>query len=107
MGLFWLLVVAAVLPQAMAITQKSVHHLLRPAHEARAALDHDLGAVYLDRGVRALLLLGGAVFLAWVWRINLVAMTPTVQVAGRQDTEPAAARQVLTLIKGKPPEEGG
>jgi hypothetical protein len=32
---------------------------------------------------------------------------PTVQVAGREEAEPAAARQVLTLIQGKTPEEGG
>jgi small-conductance mechanosensitive channel len=33
---------------------------------------------------------------------------PTVQVSDRNEAEPAAAaRQVLTLIKGKPPEEGG
>jgi moderate conductance mechanosensitive channel len=31
---------------------------------------------------------------------------PTVQVAGRDEAEPAAAGQVLTLVKGKPPEEG-
>jgi small-conductance mechanosensitive channel len=31
---------------------------------------------------------------------------PTVRVAGREEAEPAAARQVLTLIKGKPAEEG-
>jgi small-conductance mechanosensitive channel len=30
---------------------------------------------------------------------------PTVQVAGRDEAEPAAARQVLTLIKSKSPEE--
>jgi small-conductance mechanosensitive channel len=30
---------------------------------------------------------------------------PTVQVAGREEAEPAAARQVLTLLKGKAPEE--
>jgi small-conductance mechanosensitive channel len=31
---------------------------------------------------------------------------PTVQVAGHDGVEPAAARQVLTLVKGKTPEEG-
>ncbi len=32
---------------------------------------------------------------------------PTVQVAGRDDAEPAAAaRQALKLVKGAPPEEG-
>jgi small-conductance mechanosensitive channel len=82
MGLFWLAVVAVVLPQAMAISQRSVHHLLRPAHGAQAAVDH-LGAVYLDRGVRALLLVGGALFLAWVWRIDLVEMTSRDTVATR------------------------
>ena len=30
---------------------------------------------------------------------------PTVQVTGREKAEPAAARQVLTLLKGKAPEE--
>jgi moderate conductance mechanosensitive channel len=83
MGLFWLLVVAAVLPQAMAIAQRSVHHLLRPSHEAQAPADHKLGAVYLDRGVRALMLLGVALFLAWVWRIDLVEMTSRDTVVTR------------------------
>jgi small-conductance mechanosensitive channel len=32
---------------------------------------------------------------------------PTVQVAGRDETEPAAARQVLTLVKSNSPEEAG
>lgn len=32
---------------------------------------------------------------------------PTVPMAGREETEAAAARQVLSGIKGKPSEEGG
>ena len=40
-------------------------------------------------------------------RTGLDSHFPTVQVAGRDDAEPAAARHVLTLVKGKPPEENG
>ncbi|WP_445500506.1 mechanosensitive ion channel domain-containing protein [Microvirga sp. G4-2] len=75
MGLFWLLVVAVVLPQAVTITRQAARHLLRPPHEARAPSDHDLAAVYLDRGVRVLLMIGAALFLAWVWGIDLVELT--------------------------------
>lgn len=75
MGLFWLLVVAVVLPQAVRITKDSARHLLRPLEAAGAADGHELGAVYLDRGIRAFLIVGAALFLAWVWGIDLGAMT--------------------------------
>ncbi len=74
-GLFWLAVFAIVLPRAVAITESSSRHLLRPAHAAEAASDHDLWAVYLDRGLRALLIVGAALVLAYAWKIDLVEMT--------------------------------
>jgi moderate conductance mechanosensitive channel len=83
MGLFWLLVVAVVLPQAVAITRQSIHHLLRPPHEGQAAADHRLGAVYVDRGVRVLLMVGAGLLLAWVWGGDLVEMTSRDSVVTR------------------------
>lgn len=83
MGLFWLLVVAVVLPQAVRITRDSARHLLRPLETADAAHDHALGAVYLDRGIRALLIVGGALFLASVWGVDLGEMTSRDTVATR------------------------
>jgi small-conductance mechanosensitive channel len=74
MGLFWLLLVAVVLPQAVRITKQSARHLLRPSQGAEPAIN-ELGAVYLDRGIRALLIVGAALFLSWVWGIDLGEMT--------------------------------
>ncbi len=70
MGLFWLLVVAVVLPQAVRITKDAARHLMRPLEAADPAQGHELGAVYLDRGIRALLIVGAALFLAWVWGLD-------------------------------------
>ena len=75
MGLFWLLVVAVLLPQAVVLTEQSAHHLLRPHRDDQAATGHELTAVYLDRGIRALLIVGAALLLAWVWGIDLGEMT--------------------------------
>ncbi|WP_244470304.1 mechanosensitive ion channel family protein [Microvirga vignae] len=82
-GLFWLLVVAVVLPQAVKITQRSARHLLRPPGSAEAANHHELGAVYLDRGIRALLIVAAALFLARVWNIDLVELTSRDTVGTR------------------------
>lgn len=70
MGLFWLTVVAVVLPQAVRITNDAARHLLRPPEAVGDAHGHELGAVYLDRGIRALLIVGAALFLAWVWGVD-------------------------------------
>jgi len=83
MGLFWLLVVAVVLPKMVRITQLSARHLLRPPEGAEDAHHHELGAVYLDRGIRALLMVGAALFLAWVWGVDWGEMTSRDTVGTR------------------------
>jgi small-conductance mechanosensitive channel len=83
MGLFWLLVVAVVLPQAVKLTKASARHLLRPPEGAEATQGHELWAVFVDRGVRVLLMVGAALFLAWVWGIDPGAMTSRDTVATR------------------------
>nr|WP_279306588.1 mechanosensitive ion channel family protein [Microvirga solisilvae] len=82
-GLFWLLVVGALLPQAITITRQSARHLMRPPMSAAASQDHELGAVYLDRGIRTLLIVGAVLFLAWVWDIDLGELASRETVATR------------------------
>ncbi len=83
MGLFWLFVVAVMLPQATVIAKMSSHHLLRPVAGTEAEFDRDLGAIYLDRGLRAILIVGAALFLAYVWDIDLIELTNRDTLATR------------------------
>jgi small-conductance mechanosensitive channel len=82
-GLFWLLVVAALLPPVVRIIEDAAHHALRPPATVDAAAHHELEAVYLDRGIRALLIVGAALFLARVWGIDLGDMTSRDTVVTR------------------------
>jgi len=75
MGLFWLLVVVVVLPQAIKIAEQSARHLMRPHEGADPDQSHEVGAIFLDRGVRVILMIGAALFLASVWGIDLGEMT--------------------------------
>lgn len=75
MRLFWLGVVAILLPAAIRIAEKSSRHVLRPADNAGPSGKLSLLAVYFDRGLRAFLIVGTALLLAYAWQIDLVAMT--------------------------------
>lgn len=75
MGLFWLSVIAVLLPQAIAIGRLSSRNLLRPVGEEGVVSEHDVHAIYLDRGLRALLVAGAAIFLAHIWDVDLVELT--------------------------------
>jgi small-conductance mechanosensitive channel len=78
MPLFWLAMVALVLPGALHVLQRSVNHLLRPpdAPDAplAAATVPSLSAVCLERGLRAALLIGAVYFLAWAWGVDAARM---------------------------------
>jgi moderate conductance mechanosensitive channel len=70
---FWLIVVAIVLPLAIGITQHAVEHLLRPPGAAETAEGPpSVVAVCLERGIRALLIIGAAALLAWGWGVDIV-----------------------------------
>lgn len=83
MRLFWLAAVAVLLPQAIALTKASVRHLLRPGAGEEAGSEQKLSAVYIDRGIRVLLIAGAVLFLAWAWQIDLVELTSRDTVATR------------------------
>jgi small-conductance mechanosensitive channel len=74
--LMWLLVVLVAVPWAISGTQKAIAHILQPpgSAEAAAAVPSIL-AVALQRGLRAALIIAGALFLAHAWHIDLVALT--------------------------------
>ncbi|MBV9703051.1 MAG: mechanosensitive ion channel family protein [Methylobacteriaceae bacterium] len=69
-------VVLVGLPAAIVLAQRSVNHILRPpgAERDEAALQ-SVPAVILERGVRALLIVGAAVFLTHAWQLDLLKLT--------------------------------
>ena len=70
---FWLVLVIIILPLANGVTQRMVGHLLQPP-----ASPQDEGglpsvvAVCIERGMRALMIIGAAAVLAWGWGIDFV-----------------------------------
>ena len=74
-GVFWLAVVALLLPKAIAVVQSAVAHLLRPAGDADLPVPRSVLEVSLERGLRALLIVAAAMWLAYVWQVDAVAMT--------------------------------
>jgi len=85
MKLFWLTAVLALLPITISVTQRSLDHLLRPANAPATTLEEPRSvlAVCLERGARALLIIGAVLNLAWAWDIDLVEMTSRDTLATR------------------------
>jgi small-conductance mechanosensitive channel len=69
---FWLLLIVVTLPLAIAVTRRAVDHLLRPAGAAPAG--PSVLAVCVERGVRAVLLIGAVAVLAWGWGVPMSAL---------------------------------
>src|SRR5690606_29072604 len=57
------------------ISKQAVRTALRPPQGATELTDSGLTAVYVDRGVRAILIVGAALLLAHTWTLDLVEMT--------------------------------
>ena len=74
---FWLAVVLVGLPLAVKLSERAVNHILRPAGAAEAATAEapTIHAVYLERGLRTLLIIGAALLLARAWHIDLIELT--------------------------------
>jgi small-conductance mechanosensitive channel len=76
MAAFWLLLIVVVLPLASIMTRRAVDHLLRPP--GTPTVDETVPsviAVCIERGMRALLLIGAVAVLAWGWGVSLKALT--------------------------------
>jgi moderate conductance mechanosensitive channel len=84
MASFWLVLVAITLPLAIGVTRCAVEHLLRPPGSLQIA---DGGpsvlAVFIERGIRAALILGAVAVLAWGWGIDLAHLHGEETLVGR------------------------
>jgi small-conductance mechanosensitive channel len=93
MPLFWALVVLVALPGMVRLTDRAVNHLLRPAgqEEAKSGIP-SLAVVCLERGLRGAIIIGGLLWLANRWSVDLgdLATQNTLVTRG--------ARGVLTAI---------
>jgi small-conductance mechanosensitive channel len=81
---FWLLLIAVALPLASAMTRRAVDHLLRPP--GTPTVDEtvpSVTAVCIERGMRALLLIGAVAVLGWGWGVPLKALTGQDTVLSR------------------------
>ncbi len=75
MPAFWLLLVAMVWPLADLLSRRGVQHILRPPGMTEAAEVPTLTTVFLERGLRAALIIGALVVLAWGWGIDIESLT--------------------------------
>ena len=73
MPAFWLLLVIFTLPLANSVIRRAVDHLLQPPDAPEIGEGPpSVVAVCIERGMRALLIIGAAALLAWGWGIDLV-----------------------------------
>jgi moderate conductance mechanosensitive channel len=92
MPAFWLLVVVMVWPLADRLTRRAVEHLLRPPGMADVAGVPTLTAVFLERGLRAALIIGALALLAWGWGVDMESL------AGRETTMTRVAHGALSAV---------
>ncbi len=75
MPAFWLLLVLLIWPLADRLSRRGVEHILRPPGTAEAVGVPTLTTVFLERGLRAALIIAALVFLAWGWGIDIESLT--------------------------------
>ena len=90
MKAFWLVAVVATLPAAVSVVKRSVDHILSPPDAPEASGPPSVLAAAIERGTRALLIIGAIWLLAWGWGIDLdtLAATDTVTSPGPAGTTP-------------------
>jgi small-conductance mechanosensitive channel len=72
MASFWLVLIVMTLPLAISVTRRAVDNLLRPPGSPQAADGPpSVLAVCIERGIRATLIIGAVVVLAWGWGVDL------------------------------------
>jgi len=75
-GLFGMAIVALVLPLAFSVMNRAASDFLAPANDdVDPAPSASLATVYVERGLRAVLILAAALFLARFWEIDVVQLT--------------------------------
>jgi small-conductance mechanosensitive channel len=92
MPLFWLAVVAFLVPVLMRLTHLAVTHVLRPVRPGVEQEPPGPWAVCIERGIRALWIAVGILILTWAWGIGLEALTAAETPATR------LARAALNIV---------
>ena len=92
MPAFWLLAVVIVWPLADRLTRRAVEHLLRPPGTTEITGVPTLTAVFLERGLRAALIIGALALLAWGWGIDMQSL------AGRETMMTRIAHGALSAV---------
>ncbi|MFI5015244.1 MAG: mechanosensitive ion channel family protein [Hyphomicrobiales bacterium] len=76
MTLFWVGVLVVGVPATIQLTERSVNHILRPPGQEEAkAGPASIAVVCMERGLRSLIIIGAAAWLAYVWQIDIGALT--------------------------------
>jgi small-conductance mechanosensitive channel len=73
MPAFWLVAMVLAAPLAIRGTRRSIEHVVGAEGDQRWA--KSLSAVLVERGLRAAILIGAALFLARMWEVDLTALT--------------------------------
>ena len=82
--IFWLAVVALLLPKAISIGQSAVGHLLRPADDdGLPTVRRGVLEVCVERGLRVVLIAAAAYWLAHVWGVDVVALSDRDNIVTR------------------------
>jgi small-conductance mechanosensitive channel len=98
MGSFWLLLVIITLPLAIGVTRRAVEHLLRPPGSPQIADSApSVVAVFIERGIRAALIVGAVAVLAWGWGVDLANLHGEETLIGRF-ADGALSAVVILLI---------
>jgi small-conductance mechanosensitive channel len=71
MNLFWLIVVAGLLAGAIPLCRRAVAHVFPAEAEAEGPAVPSMTAAILERGLRAALIVGALLILAWGWDIDI------------------------------------
>jgi moderate conductance mechanosensitive channel len=84
MASFWLVLVVITLPLAIRVSRRAVEHLLRPPGSAEQAdAPSSVLTASLERGLRALLIIGAAALLGWGWGMDMDSLTGRDTMVGR------------------------
>jgi moderate conductance mechanosensitive channel len=76
MPVFWLLVIVVTVPLAIHACRRSIHNFIGTPGTADAQSSaQNLYAVSAERGARAAILVGAALLLAFLWDVDLIALT--------------------------------
>jgi moderate conductance mechanosensitive channel len=73
--LFWLIAFATALPIVTRVGRAAVLHILRPTGAEQDGDGDSLQALLFARGVRAAVLIGAALVLAWIFGVDLASLT--------------------------------